>query len=98
MLRMPAGTAGIRGGNPGLAGELKMPPPVFAELPEIVELVRVRVALELLRMPPPKPFAVLPERVELVTVRVPPLKMPPPVLVVVLPEIVELVTVRVPRL
>ena len=98
MLRMPAGVAGIEGGNPGSAGELKMPPPLFAELPEIVELVRVRVELSVLRMPPPL-FAELPEIVELVTVAVLlPLKMPPPLkLVDVLPEIVELETVRVPR-
>jgi len=76
---------------------LAMPPPLLpAKLPEIVELVRVR-------MPPrfwiPPPYlAELPERVELETVRVLPLElqMPPPMLSVVLPEIVELVTVRVP--
>jgi len=90
MLRMP--TVELK-----LLIPLKMPPPRDdAELPERVELVRVRVAPALLMMPPPK-GAVLPERVELVTVnKLPKLPMPPPELVALLPEIVELETVPVP--
>ena len=72
-----------------------MPPPDVAVLPEMVELVRVRVAIALLKMPPPN-AAVLPESVQLVTVPVPAKKIPPPELVALLPEIVELETVPVP--
>jgi hypothetical protein len=52
---------------------MKMPPPIVDEvLPEIVELVTVKLP-PLLKMPPPKLDEVLPEIVELVTVKIPPL-------------------------
>ena len=77
-----------------------MPPPlVFAVLPDMVELMTVRVLDKPLTIPPPPLPAELPEMVELVTVRMPPpvLEMPPPpAMFAVLPEIVELETVRVP--
>ena len=77
---------------------LKMPPPVIAELPEMVQLVTVEVPEAPLRIPPPPPLklAVLPEIVELDMERVPRLKIPPPLpCVAVLPEMVELETFRV---
>jgi len=51
---------------------LRMPPPVFAELPDRVELERVILeVVPALEMPPPPTQAVLPDRVELMTVRLP---------------------------
>ena len=46
-----------------------MPAPFFAELPEMVLLVRARVPV--LKMPPPSVYAELSETVLLVRVRVP---------------------------
>ena len=66
-----------------------MPPPMFAVLPEMVELVTVRVASTLLKMPPPlPPSAKFPEMVELETVRLPELLKAPPI-----PEVFAPVTV-----
>ena len=64
--------------------EVVMPAPeVSASLPEMVELVMVALATELLvplveTPPPPPSSAVLPEMVERATVKVPLLEMPPP--------------------
>ena len=77
---------------------LNMPPPkVTALLAENVELLRLEVLFESLKMPPPK-FALLPEMVELETVRAPLLKIPPPKSPTILPEMVELAMLRVPEL
>ena len=74
------------------------PPPPPAVLPEMVELLTVR--LPPLKIPLPVPPAVLPEMVELDTETVPPVKLsiPPPLPPAVLPEMVEFETVRVPEL
>ena len=54
---------------------LKIPPPLIAELPEMVEFETVAVLLpkklEVLLMPPPSPEAVLPEMVEFEMLAVP---------------------------
>ena len=68
------------------------PPPKPAVLPEIVELLTVRVPL--LKKPPPMTVAVLPEIVELLTVRMPLLKKPAPYFAE-LPDRVELEMERV---
>jgi len=76
-----------------------MPPPlVVAELPESVELVRLR--LPAFQIPPPAVPVELLEKVELVMFRMPnKLKMPPPALLMaVLLERVEFVMLRVAEL
>ena len=75
----------------------KIPPPLLAELPEMVELMILRVPE--LQIPPPKVVAVLLEMVELVMVAVDKLKMAPPALLLaVLLERVELLRVKMPWL
>src|SRR5918998_1477100 len=74
----------------------RLPPAIWALLPERVELLTVAVPDAAFHMPPPPPAAIsvkalLPERVELFTVSVPLLNMPPPKL------ILPLATVRLFR-
>src|SRR5262245_7995368 len=72
-----------------------MPPPEsVAELPEIVQLVRI--ATPWVRMPPPS-LAVLPESVQLARFRLSLLQMPPPP-TAELPESVQFVRVKSARL
>ena len=72
------------------------PPPKPAVLPEIVELITVRLLPELLRIPPPPCDTVLPEIVELVTVRVPELSKAPPSLMLFAPETITPEMVKLP--
>ena len=83
-----------------------MPPPPkpLAELPERVELLRIRLPVSPLKSAPPIFKAELPEIVELEMVRVPIFAAPPPkslaelLEITELLEIVELVTVAIPEL
>ena len=86
-----------------------MPPPIDAELPEMMLLLRLRIpnpsdeipkdGVSVSKMPPPTPLgAELPETVLLLRVSVPPLRMPPTPLGAELPEMVLLLRVSLSRL